>query len=56
MAQNSEQGFKSDYNLFMLSNNSQAAFWENQSFASQTNWYYEVGFDQHSQQRPMRTS
>ena len=50
VAQNSEQGFESDYNLFMLSNASQAAFWENQSFASQTNWYYEVGFDQHSQQ------
>ena len=49
VAQNSEQGFKSDYNLFMLSNGSQVAYWENQSFASQTNWYYEVGFDQHSQ-------
>jgi len=48
VAQNSEQGFKSDYNLFMLSNASQVAYWENQSFANQTTWYYEVGYDQHS--------
>src|SRR4029077_13157375 len=49
VAQGSEQGFKSDYNLFMLSNGSQVAYWENQSYATQTTWYYEVGFDQHSQ-------
>src|SRR5271165_1845329 len=49
VAQGSEQNFKSDYNLFMLRNGSQVAYWENLSFANQTNWYYEVGFDQHSQ-------
>ena len=49
VTQTSEQGFKSDYNLFMLSNGSDVAYWENQSFATQTTWYYEVGFDPHSQ-------
>ena len=45
----SEQGFTSDYNLFMLSGGSTAAHWENQSFATQASWFYEVGYDQHSQ-------
>ena len=49
VAQDSEVGFASDYNLFMLSNGSSVAYWENQSFANQATWFYEVGYDQHSQ-------
>jgi parallel beta-helix repeat protein len=48
VTQDSEQDFASDYNLFMLSNNSAVAYWENRTFANRTDWFYEVGFDQHS--------
>jgi parallel beta-helix repeat protein len=48
VAADSESDFGSDYNLFMLSAGSGVAVWEGKSFANRTDWFYEVGYDQHS--------
>ncbi|MBI4695685.1 MAG: right-handed parallel beta-helix repeat-containing protein, partial [Gammaproteobacteria bacterium] len=48
VAPDSEQDFVSDYNLFALTNGSAVALWETKPFVTRTDWFYEVGMDQHS--------
>ncbi len=44
----SQAGFNSDYNLLVTSGAGQVGFWEGQSFATQADWFYELGSDAHS--------
>jgi Ca2+-binding RTX toxin-like protein len=43
-----EIGFVSDYNLFDVTGSGAIGNWENLSYTSLANWYYELGLDQHS--------
>lgn len=48
VAADSEAGFASDYNLFFLSAGAEVGEWDVHQFARQADWFYELGFDQHS--------
>ncbi|RRS02949.1 tandem-95 repeat protein [Aquabacterium soli] len=48
VASDSQQGFKSDYNLFHLAAGAKLAYWEDRAFANRVDWFYEVGFDRNS--------
>ncbi len=45
VASNSQQGFVSDYNLFMLGASARLGYWEERPFANRTDWFYEIGQD-----------
>ncbi len=45
---NSQRGLVSDYNLFYTTGTGKLALWENRDFTSRVDWFYEVGFDEHS--------
>jgi hypothetical protein len=49
VANDSQQGFSSDYNLFHLTGSGMIADWEGVDFSSLVDWIYELGFDSHSQ-------
>ena len=49
VADNSQIGFDSDYNLFHTPVSGQVAFWQGVGFANRVDWFFEVGFDEHSQ-------
>ena len=48
VAPNSEISFQSDYNDLYTTGTGQIGWWEGQSFSDLTDWYYELGLDQHS--------
>ncbi|WP_172680435.1 right-handed parallel beta-helix repeat-containing protein, partial [Methylomonas koyamae] len=48
VASDSQQGYLSDYNLFMLGASAKLAYWEDRPFANRTDWFYEVGQDRNS--------
>ncbi|HEV8292420.1 MAG TPA: right-handed parallel beta-helix repeat-containing protein, partial [Tepidisphaeraceae bacterium] len=48
MADDSQQGFVSDYNLFYLSGSGKVGSWEGRDYFSRLDWAYEVGIDRHS--------
>jgi parallel beta-helix repeat protein len=41
----SQVGFRSDFNLFALTDDAELGWWEDRAFASRAEWYYETGFD-----------
>ncbi len=45
----SETGFHSDYNFLSTTGGAIVGNWQGQNFATQADWYYGVGADQHSQ-------
>ena len=49
VAPDSEAGFVSDYNSLITTGAGKLALWEGRRFATLDDWFYEVGFDQHSQ-------
>ncbi|MEX2185792.1 MAG: right-handed parallel beta-helix repeat-containing protein [Pirellulales bacterium] len=48
VAADSEIGFASDYNDFVLAGTGKLGRWEDRDFTSQADWFYELGFDRHS--------
>ncbi len=44
----SQVGFASDYNMFWLGADGLLGTWEGLDFPNQVDWFYELGFDQHS--------
>ena len=46
----SEVGFQSDYNALYATGGGKLAQWEGRDFTSRADWFYELGFDGHSQQ------
>ncbi|MEX2188872.1 MAG: right-handed parallel beta-helix repeat-containing protein [Pirellulales bacterium] len=42
-------GLASDYNLLFASGSAKLARWQNRDFTSRADWFYELGFDTHSQ-------
>ena len=48
VASNSQQGFASDYNLFMLGASAKLGYWEDRPFLNRTDWFYEIGQDRNS--------
>ncbi|MCC6629566.1 MAG: tandem-95 repeat protein, partial [Chloroflexi bacterium] len=48
VASNSQQGFSSDYNLFMLGSSAKLGYWEDRAFLDRTDWFYELGQDRNS--------
>jgi hypothetical protein len=48
VADNSQQGFASDYNVLHLTGTGKLARWQGRDFTSREDWFYEVGQDQHS--------
>jgi parallel beta-helix repeat protein len=49
VANDSQNGFVSDYNTLHLTGTGKVGRWQNRDFTSLTDWYYELGLDQHSQ-------
>src|SRR5205085_9824362 len=41
-------GFQSDYNDLVVANGNFLGRWENRDFTNRVDWFYELGFDQHS--------
>jgi hypothetical protein len=48
VADNSQQGFASDYNVLHVTGTGKLARWQGRDFTSLADWFYEVGQDQHS--------
>jgi uncharacterized repeat protein (TIGR01451 family) len=48
VAPDSENGFQSDYNDLVVANGNLLGNWEGRDFTNRTDWFYELGFDQHS--------
>jgi hypothetical protein len=48
VADNSQRGFSSDYNVFWLQDGGNLARWEGADFADRVDWFYQVGHDAHS--------
>ena len=46
----SEVGFQSDYNALVTTGGGKLGQWEGRDFTSRVDWFYELGFDGHSQQ------
>ena len=42
------RGFRSDYNTIYTTGNGKIALWENHEFTDRSDWFYEVGMDEHS--------
>ena len=42
------RGFRSDYNTIYTAGNGKIALWENREFTDRSDWFYEVGMDEHS--------
>ena len=49
VANDSQVGFQSDYNLLYTTGSGKLGLWEGQDFTTQVDWFYELGFDGHSQ-------
>ncbi len=48
-AADSGVGSSIDYNDFDITGTAKLARWQNRDFTDQADWFYELGFDQHSQ-------
>ena len=48
VADDSQVGFGSDYNLFYVSGSGHLGLWQGVVFDAVEDWFYELGFDQHS--------
>ncbi len=42
------ENFSSDYNIIDITGSGKIGRWENKDFTTPTDWFYEVGLDQHS--------
>ncbi len=52
VADDSQVGFSSDYNTLYTTGDGKLARWQGRDFTNLADWFYELGFDQHSQTTP----